>query len=524
MPPMNADPVRLDGPNLAAACSLPRMASWARMASWVLLLAGSMWSCSDTSERPTRKSVSAAVWVNSSSEALQPNVVSALKEAGVEELFVQAARFDAASGEVVPTTEQVTWPGSISCTIAISGNFRGTEDPAATADRILETFRELQSKIEQDDNLVVGLHLDFTTVDSFEAYGLLLQELRKKLSQKLFLSVTVQRSWLGNELLKPTLESADFFVPFLFGQRIDEKEEPAAWDLASIERSLHAADALERPYLMGIIDLGTATWSNKAGAVKERVTRISMKELVRNPDLQLRPGFSLEGTNRRVYTFEAQKPSNAAGWSLASGDTVRIVRVAASDLEELLRRLDLWANPNRIGQLYYRIPNSEERLSFGAESLAAALKMDSKSLDLSCEVAVQRRTGRGWLVRFSLINSSGGFSELALLDNNFLEVQIESGYFGTKASAGDFQRYDLLKEINGNRERTFRSPDILRLYAPMLEGQQQVVSGDIEVITSSAPTFRISGSFLLPEGKDLMLGPFIYKNGVLEKISSTTTE
>jgi hypothetical protein len=58
----------------------------------------------------------------------------------------------------------------------------------------------------------------------------------------------------------------------------------------------------------------------------------------------------------------------------------------------------------------------------------------------------------------------------------------------------------------------------------MLEGQQRVVSGDIEVITTSAPTFRITGNFLLPEGKDLTVGPFIYKNGVLEKISSTTTE
>ncbi len=134
-----------------------------------------------------------------------------------------------------------------------------------------------------------------------------------------------------------------------------------------------------------------------------------------------------------------------------------------------------------------------------------------------------RRTGRGWLVRFTLLNNSSGFSELALLDNNYLEVNVEDGSFGS-ANPGDFQRFDLLKEIAGKRERTFRSPDILRLYSPMLEGRQTVVSGDIEVITSSAPTFRITGNFLLPEGKDLTIGPFIYKNGVLEKISSTPTE
>jgi hypothetical protein len=319
--------------------------------------------------------------------------------------------------------------------------------------------------------------------------------------------------------LQPALGHVDFFVPFLFGQRIDEREDASAWDLGNLEKSLHAADALGRPYLLGIIDLGTATWSNRGGTVKERVTKMSMKDLVSNPAIQLRPGFSLEGTNRRVYTFEVLKATELAGWSLPAGDSVRIVRLAGSDLEEVLRRLDLWANPNRIGQLYYRVPHAEERLTFSAESLASALKLDSKSLDVSCEVAVQRRTGRGWLVRFTLVNSSGGF-----LENNYLEVKIESGSFGTNANAGDFQRFDLLKENGGKRERTFRSPDILRLYAPMLEGQQRVVSGDIEVITPSAPTFRITGNFLLPEGKDLTIGPFIYKNGVLEKISSTTTE
>lgn len=495
-----------------------RAASALALFASVNLLAG----CTSSADRPARRPAGSAVWVSSSSEPLQPNVVSKLKEAGVEEVFLQAARFDAASGELTPAGESLSLPGGLACTVAVSGVYRGG-DAASQADRILATFRELQDKIEREDALVVGLHLDFTTVESFEAYGLLLQEVRKKLGPKLYLSVTVQRAWLGNEQLKLALEKVDFFVPFLFGQRIDEKEDAGAWDLATIERALRSADAVGRPYVLGIVDLGTATWSNGSGTVKERVTKISMKDLVRNPSLQLRPGFSLEGTNRRVYTFEAQRATQVGDWALAADDTIRVVRVASSDLEELLRRLDLWANPNRLGQVYYRISNADERLSFGAESLAAALKLDSKSLDLSCEVAVQRRTGRGWLVRFTLLNHSGGFSELALLDNNYIEISIEDGSFGTAANPGDFQRFDLLKEISGRRERTFRSPDILRLYSPMLEGQQQVVSGDIEVITSSAPTFRITGNFLLPEGKDLTIGPFIYKNGVLEKIPSTTT-
>jgi len=481
-------------------------------------------ACAGTSKRPPRKSGGAAIWINSSSETLQPNLVSKLKEAGVEEVFLQAGRFDSSSGAVSTTVGDLSLPGSLACTLVISGTFKANADHQAVARKMLEAFRELQIRVEQEDALVVGLHLDFTSVESFEAYGLLLQELRKGLSQKLFLSVSVQRSWIGDAALKLALEQVDFFVPFLFGQRVDEREDAEAWDLTSIERSLRAADALGRPYLLGIIDLGTATWSSPSGVVKERVTRISMKDLIRNQDLQLKPGFSLEGTNRRVYTFEAQRKTTVGEWTLVPEDSIKVVRVASSDLEELLRRLDIWANKNRIGQLYYRIPNAEERLSFGAESLASALKLDSKAVDLSCEVTVQRRTGRGWLVRFSLVNNSGGFSELALLDNNFLEIKSESGHFETDVKPGDFQRFDLLKDIGGKRERTFRSPDILRLYSPMLEGQQQVMSGDIEVVTANAPTFLITGSFLLPEGRNLEIGPFSYSNGTLQKIPPTTTE
>lgn len=481
-------------------------------------------ACGGSDQRPARKAAGSAIWLSSSSEPLQPNVAAKLREAGVEEVFLQSGRLDPATGDVVVSGDAISLPGGLACTVTFTGSFKGSAEPAGPAEKIFASFRELQARVEQEDALVVGLHLDFTSVDSLESYGLLLQELRKKLGPKLYLSVTVQRSWLGDEALKLALEPADFFVPFLYGQRIEEKEDPEAWDLSAIEKSLQAAEALNRPYMLGVIGLGTATWNTASGTIKERITRLSMQDLVRNPDLQLRPGFSLEGTNRRVYVFEAQRKTTVGEWSLANEDSVRIIRVAASDLEELLRRLDLWGNPNRIGQVYLRIPHAEERLSLGAESLASALKLDSKSLDLKTEVAVQRRTGRGWLVRFSLINSSGGFSELALLDNNYLEIKIESGHYGGTAVAGDFQRYDLLREIGGRRERTFRSPDILRLYVPMLEGQQKVVSGDIEVITNSAPTFSITGKFLLPEGKNLNIGPFTYKNGILEEISSTPTE
>ncbi len=230
----------------------------------LVLAAGLLPGCSGSSDRPARKSIGSAVWVNSSSEPLQPNVVSTLKEAGVQEVFLQAARFDAASGELTPTNDQLSLPGALACTVAVSGGYRGG-DPASSG---RQNPRHLPRAAVQDragrrpgGRYPPRLH-----------HGRVLRGLwpaaagaAPKLSPKLYLSVTVQRAWLGDAALKTALENVDFFVPFLFGQRIDEKEDAGAWDLSSIERSLHTADVIGRPFALGIIDLGTATWSNAVG-------------------------------------------------------------------------------------------------------------------------------------------------------------------------------------------------------------------------------------------------------------------
>ncbi len=44
------------------------------------------------------------------------------------------------------------------------------------------------------------------------------------------------------------------------------------------------------------------------------------------------------------------------GWSLAAGDSVRVVKTATPFLEEFLRRTGAWESPNRLGEIFYRQP------------------------------------------------------------------------------------------------------------------------------------------------------------------------
>ena len=465
-----------------------------------------------------RKAEGSAIWINSASEVLQPNNISKLKEAGVGSVFIQGGRLEPTSLEVVDLMDQITLPMGLTCTIVFTGEIKGGFDSGKFAERIAEAFRVMQLRVEKEAGLVAGLHLDISLVEQPEAYGLLLNELKERLRPEINLSVSIQRKWLSEEWLKKTVEKVDFIVPFLFGQRIDESDDPNAWNLTGLQMSLQKVEDLGIPYLFGVIGTGTATWVAPNGLLKERITRIAMGDLIRNANLQLRSGFSLEGSDRRIYSFEAQRATAIASWNLSKGDSIRVVRLASSDFEELLRRLDLWRTDSRIGVLYYRIPGRDELLSLSAENIASALRLESLGLDLNCEVAVQRRTGRGWLLRFSLVNTGSGSSELAFLDNNYLEVATDIGHFGSVLDPGEFRRIDLLRNYNGKQERTFREPNVLRLYSIMLEGRQIVTSGDIEIVTVDTPSFVISGKFLLQDGKSVMVGPFEYRNGTLTGI------
>ena len=477
--------------------------------SGVLLAAALLLAACPESWQRRAKPPTSALWVGARSAPVEPTDLSRLKEFGIEELVATVAELDLAApdGPLVRREELPELPSSVPVTLAVAGGWPGGDGEAAGA-RVAEAARRLRFELEGRGGLVTGLHFDLAEVASLASYAEFLKAVRGGLDRTLFLSASLSREWLERPDLEAVGRAVDFVVPFLYGQRIYEEEDARAWDFVELERNLRRLEELGTPYMLGVITLGTATHLSAGGTVKSRRTGLSLQQILWNRSLKLRPGFSLEGVNRRVYAVAAERPTRVGKWELKTGESIRVVRAATSDLEELGRLLGAWDLSRHLGQVYYRLPAPGEALSLSMENLMNALDPTPASPDLELDVQVQRRTGRGWLVRFSITNRNGEITELSLMDSNYLEARCLGGVFGQRVDSGDFYRFDLYRTNPGGEiERTFRRSDILRLHVPILEGQQTVTSGDVEVHVAGEPRLELSGQFLLPDGRNLTLGP-----------------
>ncbi len=465
--------------------------------------------------RPSEKAPGSALWLGNNSEPLESRDLAQLSEAGIGEVYLTVARLQPSEpGGPLIRVEAPDPPGSMPVTLAISGEWSGAEDAQSLAGRIAEAVRELRFEIESRGGVPAGLHFDLREVGSFESYAELLGLLREELDRNVFLSTSLKRGWLDRPAITAVTQAVDFVVPFLYGQRVDEAEDGKAWDYIELELQLQKLEDLGVPYMIGVVGLGTATHLSDAGAVKARTTRLSLQEIIWNRDLKLRPGFSLEGVNRRVYAVAAERSTRAGKWRLTRGDGIRVVRAATSDIEELTRLVDAWEFPRHLGQVYYRLPSSEERLSLTLENLLNALDPAPASPDLELGVSLQRRTGRGWLVRLSIANRNGEITELSLIDSNYIQATALDGEFSSRVEAGGFYRYELYRTRDGGEpKRDIRHPNLIRFHLPILEGRQQLASGDIEVKVRGEPTLVVEGRFLLPNGQTLEVGPRVWRGG-----------
>lgn len=465
------------------------------------------------------RTATSMLWIGSGSSPLEASEVSRLKEVGIEEAVITVARLEEDAPEPLERLTLPHLPPSMPVTLAVTGAYSGSVEQAEQlAERVAEGAQQLRFEVEARGAIPVGLHFDLRDVRSFEALEAFLKALRSNLDKTLFLSMSLRREWLGRSGLHEVVAPLDYVVPFLYGQRIYEDESGLAWDFVELERNLQKVEELDIPYLLGVVTLGTASHLAKGGAVKARMTPLSLQEILWNRRLKLRPGFSLEGVNRRVYSVEAEKRTQVGKWEVLPGEAVRVVRAATSDIEELKRLVGSWELSNHLGEVYYRLPSDEERLTLSVENLLNALDSEPAAPDLDFGVSLQRRTGRGWLLRLSITNLNGEITELSLLDSNYIQARCLNGLFG-KVVPGDFYRFDLFQtHDDGELERTFRRSDLIRLHVPILEGQQKVESGDIEVHLQGEPRLELEGSFLLPDGRTLLVGPVLWprpeeKNG-----------
>ena len=272
--------------------------------------------------RPTEKAPGSALWIGSNSEPLESSDLVRLTEAGIGEVYITYARLAPSEpGGPLIRVEAPDPPGSMPVTLAVSGQWSGGEDPESLAGKTADAVRDLRFEVESRGGVPAGVHFDLRAVESFESYAEFLGLLRAKLDRNVFLSTSLLRAWIDRPAIEKVAKAVDFVVPFLYGQRVDEAEDGKAWDYIELELQLQKLEEIGVPYLIGVVGLGTATHLNSAGGVKARTTRLSLQQILWNRSLKLRPGFSLEGVNRRVYAVAAERSTRAGKWQLTAGDS-----------------------------------------------------------------------------------------------------------------------------------------------------------------------------------------------------------
>jgi len=491
----------------------------------LLLLAGLLLAgCSGLGGRQTKEATS-GLWIEPSELPLaDAAMLDTLAAAGIREVFVPVAELDlGADGGPLKRRPLPELAPSLRLNVVVEGELElAGREAAAAAASVGGALRQLLFDVEARGIVPVGVHFDLREIDAIAAAGKFFRELRGALGET-FLSLSLRRSWMDSPEIRELTRGVDYAVPFLYGQRAWEQDSDAAWDFEVLKGRLAQLEDDGVPYMLGIIGVGTATHKGRDGAVKAYTSRQALAPFLWNRDLKLQSGFTLEATYRRAYTLVAERPTRVGDWKIAPRDEIRLVRPMTTDLEQLLALLARGDYRHLIGQLYYRLPAPEERMSLTVENVLNALDAGPQAPDLRFEVQVTRRTRRGHVFRFVVANQNGETTELSLLDNNYLQITADEDAFGA-VDVGDFYQYDLLRlKPGGEVERRYRNANVVRLRMPILEGRQRIVSGDVEIHRRN-PTLTLNARFMLPDGRTVELGPYTWKDGELHGLEKDEGE
>ena len=478
-----------------------------RTGALLLTLAAALASGGCFAERRAPKPPGTAVWIGAASNAPDAAGLGRLADQGVTEYFVEAARLDWDGGRPrvrpVPPSRAARQDRT---TLVISGTWPVAEiDVEAAASELAQALAGLRLTAERDGRLPVGVHFDVDAGAALPGYGRALARLRREMDARLYLSATVTRAEIERPELAELAEAVDFLVVFAYGQRPGEPEDPDAWDLQAVEAGVRRLDALGRPYLLGAVTVGTAIWRDRSGKTRGTSAELDLAELVREPRLELKRGFSLEGIDRQVYEFRARSPLVVGAWALSSGESVRVVRAATSNVEELLRRVGVWQAGGLLGPVFWRLPSASERMSLSAANLADALAPEASLPEL--EILVERPSARRdeWQVVLTLVSGNDESTDLAFFDSNYIDLSIGHARIA-EVEPGDFARFELSAGGERATMRALREADMLRLFAPIVEGRQRLSTGPITLrLTGKEATVRTAGSFLLTDGRTAVL-------------------
>lgn len=481
----------------------PNLAGLLGLAGCALALAG----CPGAHR--TAKPPGVAVWLGAGAADLDATTLARLADQGVTDLFVESARLEWSGA--MPRLVAVRAPRvarQVRTTLVVAGDWPAAGvDAAAAAAALAPQIEGLRLAAEREGRLAVGVHFDVDAAGGWPGYGSVLARLRSELDDRLYLSASLRPADLDRAELGKLIAPLDFVVAFLYGQRPGEAEQPAAWDLEEVERAAGRLDALGRPFFLGAVTVGTAAWHDRGGGVRAATSALDLGALVREGRLELKRGFSLEGVDRQVYEFRARSPLVVGAWALSAGDSVRVVRAATSNVEELLRRCGAWSVRGLLGQVFWRLPAADERMSLTAANLADALAPAPSvpALDLLVE-----RTAAGrdqWQLRLTLTDANDEGTDLAFFDANYVELTVEHARIA-EVEPGAFARFELFFQGDRGTMRALREADMVRLFAPIVEGRQRLATGPIRLeLTGPAATVRTTGRFLRTDGELTVLEP-----------------
>ena len=477
----------------------------------LLLAAVGAGACVGPWRRP-EKAAGALVWVSAASPP-EASALTALEAAG-REVVLEVGTLEWREG-----TPSLAWqrpraaPRRLPVTLALRGEGPpGEVEAGAAAAALARQVGALRLDAESWGLVPVGVHFDVAAQGRLAAWAQVLDGLRDELGGDLFVSASLERSWLEDPDAGRLADAVDFLVAFLYGQRPGEPEDPAAWDLIGLEAAATRLEELGCRFYVGAVSLGSADHLSRGGGLAATTTRGELSAFARHPGLRLRTGFSLQGGERRVYTFAAEAPATVGGFRLRAGESVRVTGTAGSYLGELRRRLERSPRDGYLGMVYYRLPSPEETLSLPAASLVGLLAGDAPPPALRAALEVVGRLPGGLRLRAVLENLHPEPTELSLLDNNYLELDLTGGVF-TDVDPGGFWRFALLEaEAERVTMGGLRAPTRLRLFLPLLEGLERVESGTIEVRGDPRHLeLSSSAAFMLPDGTAVELAPSLWR-------------
>jgi hypothetical protein len=455
--------------------------------------------------RPERSHGDGA-WV-ANGDALVGLDLTALRAGGLKNLFVEAGTLEwngvAPHVAIVPVPAALA--GQARVTLVVHGAWTADlgdskSAGAALAREIERLALDAQARGLQPE----GVHLDLDADGNLTSYAQGLRAARGDVPKNLLLSASLSRTALGEEAAPKVARAVDYIVAFVYGQRPREADATAAWDFQEVKKTLARVEALKAPYLAGVISLGAARHESASGQVLETTTALDLGQVARNPRLKPSGGFTLEGLDRSVYAFEALEAAEVGPWQVRRGERVHVVGTGPSYLQALHKAIAEVATPRYRGELFYRLPGSDEHLTPSAEELVDALAQAPPTPELALSVEPIESNSQHWLFRVVLENKRAEASDLAMLDNNFVELSAAGGFLGN-IDAGSFHRFDLMRHGSDAVDiAAIRAPERARLYLPVLAGRSRTTSGPIELrLRERNAQVTITASFLLPDGRTI---------------------